>query len=130
MRNMLIVAFAILMFSACTGALSQEQLVGKWNYVKVGVPNSSPPDTVTRAELEENKPYIVFKQDNTFSITWGGKTLSHGTYQLSGKNINVKEALPDGKTRDFPFYVSEISGKKITFETTGADGSRVTAVKE
>lgn len=130
MRNLLIAAACALLFTACTGGLSKEQITGKWKYIRVGVPDSSPPDTVTTAELEENKPYIEFKSDDQFEIIWGGKVLSHGSYKLSGKNINVKEILPDGKSREFPFYVTEIAGKKITFETTCTDASRVTAVKE
>ncbi|QQL50064.1 lipocalin family protein [Mucilaginibacter ginkgonis] len=114
---------------SCTGGINQATLTGKWNYVKVGVPNSSPPDTVTRAELEENKPYIEFKADNNFTITWGGKTLSHGRYAISGKNLKINEDLGNGKHRDFQFYVSDLTAKSITFETVGAGGSRVTAIK-
>lgn len=120
----------ILLASSCTAGLNKDQLYGKWKYVKVGVPDSSPPDTVTTAELEEKKPNIEIKPDGNLTITWGGKVLSHGTYKLSGKNINYHEALPDGKFRDFPFYVLELTDKQITFETTGEDHSRVTAVKE
>jgi hypothetical protein len=119
-----------LFFGACTNGIKPEQLYGKWKYVKVGVPDSSPPDTVTTAELEENKPFIAILPDGNLTITWGGKVLSHGTYKISGKNINYHEILPGGKSRDFPFFVSELSDKRITFETTGQDASRVTAVKE
>lgn len=123
--------FAVtLLASACTAALNTDQLYGKWKYVKVGVPDSSPPDTTTRAELEEQKPSIEIKPDGNLTIFWGGKVLSHGTYNLSGKNINYHEALPGGKFRDFPFYVLELTDKQITFETTGEEHSRVTAVKE
>jgi hypothetical protein len=38
--------------------------------------------------------------------------------------------MPDGKKREFPFVVSKLTDKEIIFETTGKDGSRVTAVKE
>ncbi len=120
----------LLVFQACTGGIDQTMLKGKWKYVKVGVPNSSPPDTVTRSELEENNPSIEFKADNNYVINWGRKVLSHGTYALSGKNIKITETLTDGKKRAFQFYVSELSAKHITFETTEQGGSRVTAVKE
>jgi len=130
-KELLAITATIALFTvACTGNLDSQKLYGKWNYVKVGVPNSSPPDTVTTAELQESKPYIEIKPDGNLNIFWGGKLLSHGTYKISGKNLNVHELLPDGKSRDFPFYVSSLTDKRITFETLDKDGSRVTAVKE
>lgn len=126
---LIITAAIAMLFSACTGGIKADMLYGKWNYVKVGVPNSSPPDTVTHAELDENKPFINFSKNGQFNIIWGGNILSHGTYDISGNNIKVKEALDGGKTRDFQFYVSELTAKSITFETTGQGGSRVTALK-
>ncbi len=122
-------SIAMLLF-ACTDGIKADMLYGKWNYLKVGVPNSSPPDTITRADLEENKPFINFSKNAQFNIIWGGKILSHGTYTLSGRNIKIHEALDGGKTRDFQFYVSDLTAKSITFETTGQGGSRVTALKE
>jgi hypothetical protein len=132
MKNALLItgAFICLFAVACTSGLDTKQLAGKWKYVKVGVPNSSPPDTVTTAELEENKPYIEIKPDGNYNIMWGGKLLSHGSYKISGKNLNMHELLPDGKSRDFPFFVSALTDKQITFETVDKDGSQVTAVKE
>ncbi len=127
---LIITVITALFTAACTGGLDSQKLYGKWKYVKVGVPNSSPPDTVTTADLQENKPYIEIKPDGNLNIYWGGKLLSHGTYKIAGKNLNVHEILPDGKSRDFPFFVSSLSDKQITFETLDKDGSRVTAVKE
>ena len=130
-KTLTIITFLIAtVLSACTGGINAGILYGKWNYVKVGVPNSSPPDTVTHAELDENKPFINFSKNSQFNIIWGGKILSHGTYELSGSNIKVKEVLDGGKTRDFQFYVSDLTNRSITFETTGQGGSRVTALKE
>jgi uncharacterized membrane protein len=60
---------------------------------------------------------------------WGGKVLSHGKFKTDGKNIRYTETLPDGKTREFPFWVMKLTDKEIVFETMGADGSRVTAVR-
>ena len=119
-----------MLFSGCSGGIDQTNLTGKWKYVKVGVPNSSPPDTVTNTELQDNDPSIEFKTNNTFTIIWAGKVLSHGSYVISGKNLKVSEELGAGKKRDFQFYVSELSAKNITFETVGEGGSRVSAVKE
>jgi len=132
MKNaLLITATLICLFAAaCTSGLDTKQLEGKWKYVKVGVPNSSPPDTVTTADLEENKPYIEIKADGNYNIMWGGKLLSHGSYKISGKNLNMHELLADGKSRDFPFFVSTLTDKQITFETVDKGGSQVTAVKE
>ena len=130
-KTFIILTFLIaIVLSACTGSIKVGMLYGKWNYVKVGVPNSSPPDTVTKAELEVNKPFINFSKNGQFNIIWGGKILSHGTYELSGSNIKVRENLSGGKTRDFQFYVSDLTNRSITFETTGQGGSRVTALKE
>ncbi|QQL50063.1 hypothetical protein [Mucilaginibacter ginkgonis] len=44
--------------------------------------------------------------------------------------MKINEDLGSGKHRDFQFYVSDLSAKSITFETVGAGGSRVTAVKK
>ncbi len=63
-------------------------------------------------------------------IIWGGKVLSHGKFTTDGRNIRITESLPDGTTRAFPFWVSELTDKQIVFETTGDDGAKVTAVKE
>ena len=60
---------------------------------------------------------------------WGGGLLSHGSYKVSGDSIQYKEILPGGQTRVFPFIVSKLTDKDIVFETTGEDGSLVTAAK-
>ncbi|OKS85076.1 hypothetical protein [Mucilaginibacter polytrichastri] len=132
MKNVLliIIGFTVMFATSCSTGLDTKALQGKWKYVKVGVPNSSPPDTVTTAELEENKPYIEIKADGNFNIMWGGKLLSHGSYKISGKNLNMHELLPGGQSRDFPFFVSSLTDKQITFETVDKGGSQVTAVKE
>lgn len=116
-------------FTACTPGLSPERLYGTWNYTRVEKPKS-PGDSVTRFDIAEQKPSIVFNKDNTLQIYWGGKILSHGKYTTAGMDIKYKEDLGEGKTRDFPFSVSELTDKKIIFETLGEDGSKVTAVRE
>jgi hypothetical protein len=118
----------ILVILSCKGSKQTEQLYGKWKYIKVEHPNTS--DTVSRMELEENIPFIELTKGNKLQINWGGKVLSHGTFKFDGSNIYYTESLPGGKTRQFPFYVSELTGTKIVFETTGEEGSRVTAVKQ
>jgi hypothetical protein len=128
----LIVAAASLLFlvSACKSNLEPNRLYGKWKYTRVLNPKAIPPDSVKMMILDEQKPYIVFAKNNTVEIYWGGKVLSKGTFTTNGDNINVREQLPDGKTRQFPFYVSELDDKHIVFESMGEDGSKVTAIKQ
>lgn len=123
------VALALLLVS-CKPALTKQALYGQWKYIKVENPNSHPPDSVRSAELEIERPYIQFTKSDSLIIMWGGKVLSHGTFRIEGNNIRFKEMLANGGIRDFPFWVSKITGKELVFETTGEDGSRVTAVKE
>jgi hypothetical protein len=125
--------FALLLtaafLSACKPSLTPERLYGKWNYIRVEKP-ASPGDSVTRFDIAEQKPSIVFNKDNTLQIYWGGKVLSHGKFTVMSRDIKYKEDLGDGKARDFPFSVTELTDKKIIFETLGEDGSKVTAVRE
>jgi hypothetical protein len=128
-HSFLLLAVVLLFITSCKPSVSVTTLTGKWKYIKVENPNASPPDSVKKADLDEASPYIQFTPEYKFLIVWGGKFLSHGSFTLNGSNINVKEVLPDGKTRDFVFYVSELTDSKIIFETTGVDGSRVTALR-
>ena len=114
---------------SCKPAVNTTTLTGKWKYVKIEHPNASPPDTMKKAELDEASPYIQFTPEMKWNIVWGGKYLSHGSYTLDGSNMKINEKLPDGKTRDFVFTVSELTADKIVFETIGADGSKVTALR-
>jgi hypothetical protein len=123
-------AFALLLFVSCHSAIKPEAIYGKWKYVKVENPNSHPPDSVSSTELAQNSPYIQFSKNDSLLIYWGGKVLSHGTFRLDGSNIHFKEILADGKTREFPFWVSKLTDNDLVFETTGEDGSKVTALKE
>ncbi|MCJ8210265.1 hypothetical protein MUY27_11150 [Mucilaginibacter sp. RS28] len=127
--RLLTASIICLILVGCISGIKPEQLQGRWNYVRVEKPDS-PSDSVTRAELEDKKPYIELKPDGKLQIIWGGQVLSHGTYELQGKNIQFTEALPDGKKRKFPFYIQDMTGKKMVFETVGADASRVTALKQ
>jgi hypothetical protein len=129
-KTLLTTIIALLAFASCQTAIKPEALYGKWKYIKVENPNSHPPDSVKSAELEIEKPYIQFSKNDNLLIWWGGKILSHGTFRLDGSNIRFKEILADGKTREFPFWVSKLTDKDLIFETSGEDGSKVTAVKE
>lgn len=125
----IVIVLISILFAACKPVLSPERLYGKWNYTRVEKP-ASPSDSVTRFVIADEKPSIVFNKDNTLQIYWAGKVLSHGKFTTAGQDIKYTEDLGEGKTRDFPFSVNELSDKKIIFETLGADGSRVTAVRE
>ncbi|SDS38730.1 hypothetical protein SAMN05216490_1064 [Mucilaginibacter mallensis] len=120
----------LLLIAACKPAVKPENLYGTWKYIKVENPNETPPDSVSKSTLQEESPSIRFSKGDSLTIVWGGKILSHGTFVLDGMNIRYTEILPGGKTRTFPFYVSEITDKELIFETLGEEGTRVTAVKE
>jgi hypothetical protein len=131
LKNIPYIAAAILLLASCKQQkikLTTDQLYGKWNYIKVENPNAHPPDSVKSDELKIQKPYILFSKDSV-QMWWGGGLLSRGSYKVSGDSIQYKEILPGGQTRVFPFIVSKLTDKEIEFETTGEDGSLVTAVK-
>jgi hypothetical protein len=128
-RSFLLFAVVVLFITSCGPSVSVPSLTGKWKYVKIEHPNASPPDTMKKADLDEVVPYIQFTPEMKFLIVWGGKFLSHGTYTLNGANMNITEALPDGKTRSYVFTISELTESKIVFETIGPDGSKVTALR-
>ena len=112
----------------CNSSVSPDDLYGKWNYIKIEHTANGELD-MDSVELRKEAASIVFAKNNEYEINWGGKILSHGNFTPDGKNIRVKEVLPDGKTREFPFWVSELSDKKIVFETLGKEGLKVTAVR-
>jgi hypothetical protein len=122
--------FVLLLLAACKPAITLENLYGTWKYIKVENPNETPPDSVSKYDLQEQSPNITFTKQDSLKIIWGGKLLSHGKFTIDGHNIQYTEILPGGKTRTFPFWVSEITAKDLIFETTGEEGTRVTAVRE
>jgi hypothetical protein len=119
----------LFLFSGCKSSIKPEDLYGKWKYTKIEHANADPPE-MPAAQLQSESPSIEFSKDNSYVIMWGGKALSHGTFTTDGMNIRIKENLPDGTTRAFPFWVSELTDKEIVFATLGQDGSKVTAVRE
>lgn len=130
-RYISIVCLLLLSIYSCKHKieLKAADLYGRWNYVKVENPFAHPPDSVRHDEIETEKPYILFTKDS-LQMWWGGGLLSHGSYHVSGDSIHFKEILKDGNTREFPFIVTKLEGKELVFETTGPDGSMVTAVKQ
>ncbi len=129
-RPLLFIFAFVLVLTACKPALTPEKLYGKWKYIKLVSPNASPPIEEPEWKLKADDPSIVFTKNNELTIWWGGKVLSHGTFKVEVPNIVYKEVLPNGTTRQFPFYVSKFEGKEMVFETLGPDGTRVTAVKQ
>jgi len=125
----LLIVSILCFMASCKPSVNSATLTGKWKYVKIEHPNASPPDTMKKAELDEASPYIQFTPERKWNIVWGGKYLAHGTYELDGSNIQVNEKLPDGKTRDFVFSVSELTETNLVFLTIGEDGSKITAVR-
>ena len=129
-RSILLCLIITVLFTSCGPSLKPENLIGKWNYVKLENPGANPPSTEPDWKLKMDKPSIEFTKNNELTIYWGGKVLSHGTFTVDGKNIRYKQILADGRTNEFPFYVTQFDGKEMIFETQGKEGSRVTAVKQ
>jgi hypothetical protein len=120
---------AAILFSSCVPSVDPEELYGQWNYIKVEDLKGYPPEVMPAEQLAEQKPSIRFSTDHKLVITWGGKTLSQGTFRISGMQIMYKEKMPDGKIREFPFLVNELDDNQIVFQTLGDDPSRVTATR-
>jgi hypothetical protein len=131
-KNKLILTliFSIALLTACKKGLDTTKLAGRWKYTHVERPNASPPDSVTRIELEEAAPYIEFSPNAELKIIWDGKVLSQGKFKIEDNNIRFTENLEGGKTRTFPFFVSKLTDNDLIFETMGEEGSKVTAVKQ
>jgi hypothetical protein len=92
----------LLLAASCKPSVKPEKLYGTWKYIKL-----------------EN-PVII----------WSDTVLLRGKFSVDGDKMNINQTLAGGKTHQFPFYVSELTDKRIIFETHGVDGSKVTAVKE
>jgi len=53
----------LLIFASCKNVIKPQDVVGRWNYTKVGNPYSrNPDDTVSTRALAEKEPYINFHQ--------------------------------------------------------------------
>lgn len=127
MKYLICLACIIFVLSSCNSSINVNDLYGKWKYIKVDNPHAIPPDSVSKEDLAREDPSIQFFTNNTLIINWGGKVLSHGKFTIDKMNIRYEEQLPDGTTRKFPFWVAKLTDKELIFETTGEDGSRVTA---
>ena len=121
-----LIAFVIVL-SSCSKAIEPEDLYGRWNYI--AVENFNPPDSLTKSELIEQSPAIVFSAGNKLQIEWGGKQLSHGTYKMDGKMIRYTESLEGGREREFPFLIKALGDKELVFQTMEQNYTRVKAKK-
>jgi hypothetical protein len=128
-KSLVLLFFVPIIFAACKQQIDLDNLYGKWKYIRVEH-NNEPTDTTQAGELASEKPYIEFTRDNKLQIVWGGRAISTGKFSIDGYNIRYKETLSDGTVREFPFWVSKIDSHQIIFNTKGADGTKVTAIKE
>lgn len=116
------------MLFSCSENIKKENLYGKWSYLKVQ--NFNPPDSLGYAELQREKPAIIFSADSNLLIEWGGKRLSYGTFRMDGNMIRYTEMFDDGRKRSFPFLIRELKDNKLVFETMEQNPTRVTAVRD
>jgi len=126
----LLVLLPLILFSSCGLSVKPEQLYGKWKYIRLENPNANPPYTMPDFKLKIQVPTIEFTRNNELIMVWGGEVLAHGKFRTDGDKIQFNQLLDGGRTREFPFYVTELSNKEIIFETKGSDATRVTATKE
>ena len=127
-NSLLIMVFFAVLFTACKPNVKPENLYGTWKYTRLENPNN-PADSASYYKLHSNSPSIRFSKSDSLIIIWSDTVLLKGKFTVDGSNINFS-GLSGGRSTQFPFIVSELTDKKIVFETEGTDGSRVTAVKE
>ena len=123
-----IITSLLLCFSSCNNSIEQENLLGRWNYIKVV--NADPEDITSDEELKQASPAIIFTESNDLIIEWGGKQLSKGKYKLDGKMIRYTESLEGGRTREFPFLISKLSDTELVFQTMEKNYTVVTAIRK
>lgn len=121
-------SIVLLVFTSCSNTIKQEELYGRWNYLKVN--NTNPQDTLPDGELELQSPAIIFDNKQNLVIEWGGKTLSSGKFRMEGKMIRYTENLPGGQKREFPFLIKSLTDKELIFQTMEQNVTTVTALKE
>lgn len=126
MRKLIVCLIAGLFLLSCSSSVDPRELYGEWEYVKI-LNVRSPEESTTKEEIAEESPSIRFSENNDLVIMWGGKQLSHGKFRIEGNMIRYTENLPDGKTREFPFLISELTEDKLVFETMENQATRVTA---
>lgn len=126
---LLIILFASIIFTGCGSSVETEDLYGEWKYIKVENPNQGGSGVTPDAEIKENDPSISFSSKGELEMIWGGKQLSHGTFELAYPLIVYQENLPGGKSRTIKFLIKKLENDVLVFETREADVVRVTAEK-
>ena len=126
--NFPVLIFCILLCSSCSFEIEKNDLLGRWNYIKVV--NADPEDITSDEELKQASPAIIFTESNDLIIEWGGKQLSKGKYKLDGKMIRYTESLEGGRTREFPFLISKLSDTELVFQTMEKNYTVVTAIRK
>ncbi|MXV17145.1 hypothetical protein [Hufsiella ginkgonis] len=121
--NLLLIP-ALSLCVACGTSVTPAKLYGKWNYTRIQSLNWNPDSTTTR-EIEMQKPYVQFNENNSLVMVWGGDTILKGTFKPSGDKILVTQRLTGGKTRDFYFKIFKLAGNELIFDSTDRDPSRV-----
>ena len=94
------------------------------------VVNADPEDITSDLELKQAKPVIFFSESQELKIEWDGKQISTGKFKLDGKMIRYTETLEGGRTRDFPFLISNLTDTELVFQTMEKNYTRVTAIKK
>ena len=129
MKNILLSIAAVLLTFSCMQGINPRDLYGEWKYVKVDNRNHNFSDSVTSLELAEQSPSITFSEQGDLIIMWGGKQLSAGKFRLEGNIIRYTENLPDGKVREFPFLIVDLSVNELVFQTMEREVTYITAKK-
>jgi hypothetical protein len=120
--------FCVLLSSSCSFEIEKNNLLGRWNYVKVV--NADPEELTSDEELKQASPAIVFTETNDLIIEWGGEQISNGKYKLDGKMIRYTETLEGGRTRAFPFLINKLTDSELVFQTMEKNYTIITAIKK
>lgn len=118
----------IIGFTSCQPGIKQEDLIGKWKYIKYE-PVNKPSDASSSALIDAQQPYIVFQKEGKAEIYSSGVILSHGTFYLEDQIIRYEEVLEANVKRKIPFLIKELNPKQLVFETMDAEPKRITAEK-
>ena len=128
MKNCYLFFFIIIGFTSCQSGIKQEDLIGKWKYIKYESVNKSV-EAPLSALMDEQQPYIVFYKDGKAEIYSSGKILSRGTFYLEDQIIRYEEVLEENVKRKIPFLLKEMTLNQLIFETMDAEPKRITAEK-
>ncbi len=118
------------LFIGCKSNIKPEILHGKWLYYKVEYISKKPVELMPAADLQEQKPSIVFRKNGRLVINSRGKTLSKGKYILDGDIIRFTEKLPKNQTREIAFKIIDLTKNELVFESLDSDPIKISAKKK